>query len=90
MMREKILNFMQWNDRNGCYTDKNCIEEGYEPLTFKEAIKMFVSVIGEVDDWYEINIKEEVNKKPIIKEALEILINNDDTIYTYKKIIEIL
>lgn len=26
--RLKIANFLQWNDRHGCYTDENCDLEG--------------------------------------------------------------
>ena len=37
--RIKILNFLQWNDRNGCYTDENCDLEEVPRMTYEEAIK---------------------------------------------------
>ncbi len=90
MIRNKILNFLQWNDRNGSYTDSECELEGLEPLTLKQSIQMFTYTIGELDDWYEINITEEFKKNPIIKKALQMLLTNDDTIKTYRKVVKIL
>lgn len=91
MNRIKILNFLQWDDKNGSYTDDNSIIEGLPPLTYIEAIKMFICVIGELEKDYTIlNITKEFKKNPIIKKALNILIEGKDNITTYKKVINIL
>lgn len=37
-LREKILNFLQWNDRNGCYLDEYCKLEGFSPLTLQDSL----------------------------------------------------
>lgn len=39
-LREVILDFLQWNDRNGCFTDAECIKQGYEPFTMVEAVQL--------------------------------------------------
>ena len=49
-MRNKILSFLQWNDRNGCYTDENCDLEEVPRMTYEEAVKYFFGVIN--DDFY--------------------------------------
>ncbi len=46
----EILSFLQWNDRNGCYTDKNCDLEEVPRITYEEAVKYFFGVIN--DDFY--------------------------------------
>lgn len=48
--REKILSFLQWNDRHGCYTDENCDLEGFPRLTYRDAVKYFFGVIN--DEFY--------------------------------------
>ena len=48
--RLRILDFLQWNDRNGCYTDENCDLEGFSRFSYNEAIKLFFGVIN--DDFY--------------------------------------
>ena len=48
--RTRILNFLQWNDRHGCYTDENCDLEEVDRLTYNEAIKLFFGVIN--DEFY--------------------------------------
>ena len=50
MNREKIIDFLQWNDRHGCYTDENCDLEGVNRLTYNDAIKFFFGVIN--DEFY--------------------------------------
>ena len=39
--RIRITEFLQWNDRNGCYTDENCDSEDVPRMTYEEAIKYF-------------------------------------------------
>lgn len=70
-MREKIISFLQWNDRNGCYTDKNCDIEGVERMTYEDAVKYFFGVINE-DFYYNIidNIFE-LTYDEVIKHAKE-------------------
>ena len=48
--RIKITKFLQWNDRNGCYTDENCDLEEVPRMTYEEAVKYFFGVIN--DDLY--------------------------------------
>ncbi|HIG0357625.1 TPA: hypothetical protein ACX96U_002973 [Clostridium sporogenes] len=38
-MRVRITKFLQWNDRNDCYTDENCDLEEVPRMTYEEAIK---------------------------------------------------
>jgi len=51
--REKILEFLQWNDRNGCFTDINCKKEKLKPLSKKDSLKIFFTVVNE--DLTELN-----------------------------------
>lgn len=65
--RIKILEFLQWNDRNGCYTDENCDIENVEPLTYEEAVKFFFDVVNEdfyyskVDNIFELTYQEVID-----------------------------
>lgn len=45
--RLDILSFLQWNDRNGCYLDRERIDVGYKIIRKREAIKQFAIVINE-------------------------------------------
>ena len=36
--REDIVRFLQWNDPNGVYTDEVCKEEGYDVMSYDEAL----------------------------------------------------
>lgn len=51
--RIKITEFLQWNDKNGCYTDENCDIEGVERMTYEDAVKYFFGVMDE-DFYYNI------------------------------------
>ncbi|MBS5926998.1 MAG: hypothetical protein KIC66_07920 [Clostridium sp.] len=44
--RKGIIEFLQWNDRNGCYTDENCDSEDVPRMTYEEAIKYFFGVVN--------------------------------------------
>jgi len=35
--RNDVINWLCWNDRNGCYRDDDAIAEGYDPLTLEQA-----------------------------------------------------
>ena len=48
--RVRILNFLQWNDKHGCYTDENCDLEELPRFTYEDAVKYFFGVIN--DDFY--------------------------------------
>lgn len=48
--REAILEFLQWNDPNGVYTDTASRDEGYEPLDYDEAILELEGVINDLMD----------------------------------------
>ena len=70
-MRNKITSFLQWNDRNGCYTDENCDLEEVPRMTYEEAVKYFFGVIND-DLYYSIadNIFE-LTYDEVIKYAKE-------------------
>lgn len=48
--RISITKFLQWNDRNGCYIDENCILEGFPTMTYEDAVKYFFGIVN--DDFY--------------------------------------
>ena len=35
--RNDVINWLCWNDRNGCYRDDDAIAEGQDPLTLEQA-----------------------------------------------------
>lgn len=43
--REDIVRFLQWNDPNGVYTDEVCREEGYDIMSYDEALIELEGVI---------------------------------------------
>lgn len=52
--RKSIMEFLQWNDPNGCYTDENCDSEDVPRMTYEEAIKYFFGVVN-ADAYIEIS-----------------------------------
>ena len=44
--RLNLIEFLQWNDRHGCYTDENCDLEGISRLSYNQVIKFFFGVIN--------------------------------------------
>lgn len=66
MAREKILKFLQWNDRHGCYTDENCDLEDVSRLSYNDAVKFFFGVMNEdfyyskVDNIFELSYDETI------------------------------
>lgn len=66
MERSRILDFLQWNDRNGCYTDENCDLEEVDRLSYNDAIKFFFGVINEnfyyskVDNIFELSYDQTI------------------------------
>lgn len=45
--REYLIDMLQWNDRNGCYTDRLAEIEGFPPLTKEQAIELIVENISD-------------------------------------------
>lgn len=48
--REAILQFMQEIDPNGVYTDQISHDEGYDPMTYDEALLELEDVINELTE----------------------------------------
>ena len=48
--RIKITEFLQWNDRNGCYTDEICDLEEVPRMNYEDTVKYFFGVMNE--DFY--------------------------------------
>lgn len=46
--REAILEFLQKNDPNGVYTDQISHDEGYDPMTYDEALLELEGVINDL------------------------------------------
>lgn len=46
--REDIVRFLQWNDPNGVYTDEVCREEGYDIMSYDEALITLEDVLEEL------------------------------------------
>ncbi|WP_346869874.1 hypothetical protein [Clostridium sp. UBA5119] len=51
--RIKIIDFLQWNDRNGYYIDENCDLEEIPRMTYEDAVKYFFGAIN-YDLYYSI------------------------------------
>lgn len=47
--REECLDFLQWNDKNGCYTDELSIAELGRPMTEAEAKIEVMKVMWDSD-----------------------------------------
>lgn len=72
IIRRKITEFLQWNDRNGCYTDENCDLEDMPRMTYEDSVKY-----AKDNNFYDSTY-----------EKLNLLINNDKpTIEFYKSLI---
>jgi len=46
--REAILEFLQKNDPNGVYSDQASFDEGYDPMTYDEALLELEGIINEL------------------------------------------
>lgn len=59
-----IIKFLQWEDRNGSYTDESRDVEGMERMSYEDAIKYFFGVINSdfyysiVDNIFELTYEE--------------------------------
>ena len=99
IIRIKLKQFLQWNDRNGCYTDENCDLEDIPRMTYEYTVKYFFSLIND-DFYYSItdNIFE-LSYRDVIQyakdndfydstyEKLNLLLDNNPTIEFYKSLI---
>ncbi|MBI6068306.1 hypothetical protein H8K15_09535 [Clostridium perfringens] len=82
LIRRKILNFLQWNDKNGYYTDERCDLEEVTRMTYEDSIKYFFGVLNE-DFYYTIaDNMFELEYDEVIKYAK----NNGFYENTYKKL----
>lgn len=67
LKRLELLNFLQWNDRHGCYTDQNCDLESVSRLSFDDAIKYFFGLMNEdfyyskVDNIFELSYNQTID-----------------------------
>ncbi|WP_283697499.1 hypothetical protein [Clostridium perfringens] len=89
LIRKKILNFLQWNDKNGYYTDEICSLENIPRLTLEDSIKFFFGVINSdfyyyvVDNIFELTLYEAIQYSKIngfynkTCEKLKLLINTN-------------
>lgn len=39
-LRHALIAWLVWNDRNGCYSDEQCANEGLDPLTLQGALQL--------------------------------------------------
>lgn len=81
--RVNITKFLQWNDKNGYYTDENCDLEEEPRMNYEEAVKYFFGVLN--DDFY-YNIVDnifELTYEEVIKYAKDNEFYNN----TYEKLI---
>ena len=98
--RINLTQFLQWNDRNGCYTDENCDLEDLPRMTYEDAVKYFFCVINDdfyysiTDNIFDLSYEEIINYAKenrfyeITYEKLNLLINNDNpTIEFYKSLV---
>ncbi|MDM0611594.1 hypothetical protein QTH09_11215 [Clostridium perfringens] len=64
--RVNITQFLQWNDKNGYYTDENCDLEEQPRMTYEEAVKYFFGVLNDdfyysiVDNIFELTYEEAI------------------------------
>lgn len=101
LTRKKILNFLQWNDKNGYYNDEIRIIENIPTLTIEDSIKFFFGVINSdfyysiVDNIFELNFYETIQYSKIngfynkTCEKLKLLINTktDELDLFYKSLL---
>lgn len=45
--REYLLDMLQWNDSNGCYTDRLAESEGIRPTSKDEAVELIVETVSD-------------------------------------------
>ena len=97
--RTSMLDFLQWNDKNGSFLDEDQIELGNNPFSYEETFVMFVVEIfrdflfPEVEN-YDIDYEEvldrlkESSKLSFIQIAIKEIVEKKEQ--SYKKIIEVI
>lgn len=98
--RKLIVEFLQWNDRNGCYTDENCDLEEIPRMTYEDAIKYFFYVVNEdfccekMESIAEVEYEEMINYaeennfyNSTIKKLSKLVEENNRTVELYKSLI---
>lgn len=45
--RERVTEWLQWCDRNGCHTDRAARADGFEPYTLEGAWEALASMLSE-------------------------------------------
>jgi len=62
--RIEITKFLQWEDKNGSYTDENSDIEGVERMSYEDTVKYFFGVINSeiyfsiADNIFELTYEE--------------------------------
>lgn len=98
--RIKITKFLQWNDRNGSYTDENCALEEIPRMTYEDAVKYFFGVMNDdfyykiTDNIFELTYEEAIKYAKekdfydITIQKLSLLVNDDNpTVELYRSLI---
>lgn len=98
--RIAITKFLQWNDRNGSYTDENCDLEEISRMTYEDAVKYFFGVMNDdfyykiTDNIFEITYVEAIKYAKekgfydITMQKLNSLVNDDNpTVELYRSLI---
>ncbi|MCX0354878.1 hypothetical protein LI064_10180 [Clostridium perfringens] len=80
--RRNITKFLQWNDKNGYYTDEECDLEEEPRMKYEEAVKYFFGVLN--DDFY-YNIVDNIFELTY-EEAIKYAKDNGFYNKTYKKL----
>lgn len=102
LVRTTILEFLVWNDRNGCFLDVDVLALNQHPFTLYEAKLMFWDVLFRdillanitYDNILEVNYSEieeflEVNSLLDVANAFILeLLTTDCKVNVYKKIID--
>jgi len=60
--RDSLITWLVWNDRNGCYTDIDCANEGMEKLSYSAALQLYLS---QSEGWPWLEHKEETDNKAL-------------------------
>ncbi|AMN30856.1 hypothetical protein [Clostridium perfringens] len=99
LIRRKVLNFLQWNDKNGYYTDERCDLEEVPRMTYEDSIKYLFGVFNEelyyniADNMFELDFNEVIEyakEKGVYQstyERINKLICSIETIELYRNLI---
>lgn len=98
--RVLITKFLQWNDRNGSYTDENCDLEEFPRMDYEDSVKHFFGVLNDefyykiVDNIFELTYNDAIRYAKdngfydATCEKLNLLVSNDKpTVEFYRSLI---